>query len=216
MRKLRLSVPKFKPSRLLLIVGWLGLQGAQPLNLNGEWGQPQEFRQSNFQPSPQIHPSPQLTQALSCPDDLQSLIFLMLRDLPNYANRVIQRARDFDRSVDTYSYVLIAGRQEFAPLTLGPGVYTAPTAIDPEPPQQVFFTTLERQYQENRAVETQYYHWLFLTKTPEGWRLAMMFTRFGSPSGRRPPTPPRESSNGVIGQAVKLWLRDCRAGVIRP
>ena len=32
----------------------------------------------------------------------------------------------------------------------------------------------------------------------------------------RPPTPPRETSEGIIGQAVRLWLRDCRAGAIYP
>ncbi|GAB4196628.1 MAG: hypothetical protein Fur006_44290 [Coleofasciculaceae cyanobacterium] len=113
------------------------------------------------------------------------------------------------------SYVITAGRPEFEPLTLGPGQYTPPTAtVDLEPPKQVFFTTLERQYRGGKASSMQLYHWLFLSQTTEGWRVSMMFSRFGSSSGG-PPTPPQESSKGVVGQAVKLWLRDCRAGAIR-
>jgi hypothetical protein len=85
-----------------------------------------------------------------------------------------------------------------------------------EPPLQVFLTTLERQYLGGKAIESQHYHWLFLTQTPDGWRLAMMFSQIGSSLPGRSPTPPRESSNGIIGQAVNTWLRDCRAGAIRP
>jgi hypothetical protein len=45
--------------------------------------------------------------------------------------------------------------------------------------------------------------------------LVLIFSRIGSASEGRPPTPPRESGNGVIGQAVNLWLRDCRLGTLR-
>lgn len=139
----------------------------------------------------------------------------MLKDLPSYANRVMQRSRRLSRTTGSMSYVLVAGQPEFEPLTLGPGEYTPPTtATDLEPPKQVFFTTLERQYRDRKASYLQLYHWLFLTQTTEGWRVAMMFSRIGS-SSERPPTPPLESSKGVVGQAVKVWLRDCRAGAIR-
>ncbi len=152
----------------------------------------------------------------TCPADVETLTALLIRDLPSYANRVIQRSRNLHRTVDNFSYVLVAGNPEFEPLTLGPGQYTsAASTADLAPPQQVFLTTLERAYRGGRALESQHYHWLFLTQTPDGWRLVMMFSRIGSSSQGRPPTPPRESSNGVIGQAVSTWLRDCRAGTIR-
>lgn len=153
----------------------------------------------------------------SCPADVETLITFLLRDLPSYANRVTQRARRRSRSVEVYSYVILAGRPEFEPLTLGPGEYTqtAPES-NSEELQQVFFTTLERHYVGNKPVLLQQYHWLFLTKTNSGWRLAMIFSQTGLYSNERPPTAPRESSQGVIGQAIQIWLRDCRAGVIRP
>jgi hypothetical protein len=153
----------------------------------------------------------------SCPADVQTLVNLLLRDLPSYANRISQRARRRSRSVDLYSYMLLAGRPEFLPLTLGPGEYTpaAPVAGS-EDLQQVFITTLERQYVGNKPVELQHYHWLFFTKTQSGWRLAMMFSQIGGYPAQRPPSPPRDSSQGVVAQAIQLWLRDCRAGTIRP
>lgn len=159
----------------------------------------------------------QRTTPKTCPADIETLTSLLIRDLPSYANRVIQRARNLRSPVDNFSYVLVAGNPEFEPLTLGPGQYTsAASTADVVPPQQVFLTTLERKYRGDKAIESQHYHWLFLTQTPDGWRLVMMFSRIGSSSPGRPPTPPRESSNGVVGQAVSTWLRDCRAGAIRP
>jgi hypothetical protein len=157
-----------------------------------------------------------LAKSISCPTDLETLTALLLRDLPSYANRVIQQSRRLNRTATSSTYVLLAGRPEFEPLTLGPGEYTSPNAgADPEPPQQMFFTTLERQYLSGKASEIQLYHWLFLTRTSDGWRLAIMFSQIGSSAPNRPPTPPRESSKGIVGQAVSRWLRDCRAGAIR-
>lgn len=145
----------------------------------------------------------------SCQElDIETLTDRLLENLPGYANRVTLRDRHLN------SYVIIAGRPEFAPLTLGPGVYQPAPASDPEPPQQVFITTLERQYTAGKAVELQQFHWLFLTRTSSGWRLATMFSRTGTYPKEQPPTPPRESSNGVIGQAIHEWLRDCRAGTV--
>lgn len=141
---------------------------------------------------------------------------MLIKDLPSYANRVLSRIRRLNTKDYGFSYVLVAGNPEFEPLTLGPGQYTPPTSgADLESPQQVFLTTLERQYIGGKALESQHYHWLFLTQTPGGWRLAMMYSRIGSSLPGRPPTPPRESSKGVIGQAITIWLRDCRAGAIR-
>ncbi len=199
----------FKLSQFLFIAYWLGLQGALAAN-------------ENLLPIPSF---PHLlsadgsvsTPSSKCPADVKTLTSLLLRDLPNYANRVLRRARRLDRAtVDSFSYVIVAGNPEFEPLILGPGEYTPSiSASDLELPYQLFFTTLERQYVRGKAIESQHYHWLFLTQTPQGWRLAMMFSRIGSYLPERSPTPPRESSNGVVGQAVNIWLRDCRAGAIR-
>lgn len=159
---------------------------------------------------------PTVAQPNACPEDLETLTALLIRDVPSYANRVMQRSRRLSRRDEGFSYVLLAGRPEFIPLPLSPSNYSSITAtIDQSPPQQVFFTTLERQYISGKALESQLFHWLFLTKTAGGWRLALMFTQFGSSVPGRPPTPPQESSNGVVGQAVTTWLRDCRAGVIK-
>lgn len=154
-----------------------------------------------------------IAQSSSCQEqDVETLTTQLLKDLPSYANRASQRARRLNGKSDVYSYVLLAGRPEFAPLTLGPGAYTPPEpATDPQPPQQVFITTLERQYTDGKAVELQQFHWLFLTQTSSGWRLAMMFSRIGTYPGGEPPTPPRDSSDGVIAQGIRTWLRDCRA-----
>ncbi len=136
----------------------------------------------------------------------------MLDDLPSYANRVIQRARRRDRSLDLFSYVLLAGKPEFEPLPLTQNQYQP---ILKDAAKQVFFTTLERQYDDNKAVTMQHYHWLFLTQTTNGWRLAMVFSQLASLGKGDPPLPPQETSDGVVGQAVDLWLRDCRAGTLR-
>lgn len=159
---------------------------------------------------------PAHSQEISCPTNVETLAKKMLIDLPHYANRVIQRARKLDREVDTYSYVLIAGKPEFEPLELTPNQYSSVPPIEEiEPPEQIFFTTLERQYINNKVEKRQNYHWLFLSETEGGWRMSMVFSRFGSNDNERPPTPPQETSNSIIGQAVRLWLRDCRAGTIK-
>lgn len=158
---------------------------------------------------------PLAAQPNACPEDLETLTALLIRDVPSYANRVMQRSRRLSRRGEGFSYVLVGGRPEFTPLPLSPSSYSSITPTTDSSPQQVFFTTLERQYRSGKAVESQLFHWLFLTKTTGGWRLALMFTQFGSSVRGRPPTPPQESSNGVVGQAVTNWLRDCRAGVIK-
>jgi hypothetical protein len=149
----------------------------------------------------------------TCPEDVETLTAMLLRDLPSYANRVSQRARNRERSLDVSGYVLLAGRPEFEPLSFGPGEYT-PTALE-DTPTQVFFTTLERQYVSGEAVQFQHYHWLFLTQTESGWRFVLMLSQIGSPPDE-PPSPPTDTSNGVIGRAIQIWLRDCRSGDVQP
>lgn len=147
-----------------------------------------------------------------CPADLETLTTMLLRDLPSYANRVSQRARNRARSLDVFGYVLLAGRPEFDPLSLGPGEYTP--SLTEDDPEQVFFTTLERQYITGEAVQFQHYHWLFLTQSESDWRFVLMLSRIGSPPNE-PPSPPTDSSQGVIGRAIQLWLRDCRSGDVQ-
>lgn len=144
-----------------------------------------------------------------CPTQLDSLAESLLKDLPSYANRVRQRASRISPSVDISSYVVVAGRPEFEPLSLNVPK-NADIAPQDESVQQLFFTTLERQYSADQAFETQQYHWLFLTRSEGSWRLVTLFSRFGSPETKIPPTPPQETSNGIVGQAVRLWLQDCR------
>lgn len=148
----------------------------------------------------------------TCPTEVEPLVKLMLRDLPGYANRVSNRLKTTDAGLR--SYVVLAGRPEFEPLPLAPEPI-ADANDPPEKPQQVFITTLERQYQGNQFTSLQEYHWLFLAKTSEGWYLALSFTRTGGYPAKQPPTPPRDSSDGVIAQAIRRWLRDCRAGAVR-
>ncbi len=151
-----------------------------------------------------------------CPDDVETLSALLLRDLPSYANRVSQRAFTRIRTTDRPGYVLIAGRPEFEPLTLGPGLYQ-PALPDPEAGlEQIFFTTLNRQYTPRNAAQIQHFHWVFLVQTPSGWRLATMFSQLGRYPANQPTTPPRDSSQGVIAQAIRIWLRDCNTGNVVP
>lgn len=200
---------------------WLGIAGVitqltpvnaasrlNPALLEGLRNVPQVTPTRNEQLSP---------QSRQCPADVETLTALLLRDLPGYANRISQRARRRSQTDNLYSSVITAGRPEFEPLTLGPGQYTsADPAAAVEPPKQVFLTTLERQYTAGKAVELQLFHWLFLVYTDRGWQLAMMYSRIRpSPEGSLP-TPPLESSNGIIGQGVRTWLRDCHVGYIRP
>ncbi len=148
--------------------------------------------------------------------DLETLTTQLLQDLPSYTNRVTQRARRRSRSTDLYSYMLVAGRPEFTPLPLNLEEYSTHTLESAAPGvEQVFFTTLERQYIGKKAVELQEFHWLLLTKTKIGWRLVMMFSQIGAYPKQQTPSPPRDSSNGAIAQGIKAWLRDCQAGTVR-
>ncbi|NEO86416.1 MAG: hypothetical protein F6J87_19480 [Spirulina sp. SIO3F2] len=146
-----------------------------------------------------------LSEPISCPTEVESLTQRLLADLPSYANRVQQRSRTLE-STRSQTYVVLAGKAEFEPL---------PVYRDDPTTEQVFFTTLEQVFTEKGARSQQHFHWLFLTQTPNGWYMVTILTRFGSSNPSREPEPPREASNGVVGQAIQLWLRDCRAGTVR-
>ncbi|HEY9660034.1 MAG TPA: hypothetical protein V6C65_16375 [Allocoleopsis sp.] len=151
-----------------------------------------------------------------CPSDLDELVPLMLRDLPSYANRVSQRAYTTDirnGNNNIPGYVLLAGRPEYEPLQIASRGYIP---FAPNDTSQVFFTTLERQYTEGKSVNLQNFHWVFLTHTDTGWRFVISFSALNDDPANQPPTPPQDSSQGVIAQAIRLWLRDCAAGSIDP
>lgn len=144
--------------------------------------------------------------------DVEALMTKLLRDLPGYANRVSQRSRRLSRTTQTYSYMLMAGKPEFSPLSANilKDTGNRTKKSHDKNVKQVFFTTLERKYIEKKPIHSQQFHRLFLTKTKDGWHMVMMFTQTGSYPKIKPPTPPRDSSNSVVGQAIKTWLRDCR------
>jgi hypothetical protein len=148
----------------------------------------------------------------SCPDDVKDLTALLLKDLPAYSNRVIQRTQDLNQRAGIENYIITASEGEFESLNLPRLHYDQ---IDNQDPEQIFFTLLERQYINRQIVDIETYHWLFLTKTDSGWRTVIMFSRFGDSAENQPPAPPRETTDGIIGRGVQLWLRDCRAGTIR-
>ena len=147
-----------------------------------------------------------------CPDELSELVPLLLEDLPAYSNRVIQRTQDRNQAAGIENYIITASKAEYQPLKLPRLQYDS---ISDRDPQQVFFTVFERQYINGKTVEIETYHWLFLTQTDSGWRIVMLFSRFGNAADEKPPTPPRETTNGIIGRGVQLWLRDCRANAVR-
>lgn len=158
-----------------------------------------------------LAPFPVAARESQCPTELEALVESMLPELPGYINRELQRSRPTSVR-NASSYVLLAGRPEFEPLPPG----GARSAIDdrPENPEeevfQAFITTLERTYIQNDIVEFQGYHWIFLTPTPRGWHLVLMFSSWGSYPADGKTTPPQDSSNSAVGQAIRTWLRDCR------
>ncbi|MEH2214247.1 hypothetical protein [Nostoc sp.] len=155
-------------------------------------------------------------KSLCSEQNLETLTIQLLQKLPSYTNRASQRARRLSRSSQVYSYMLVAGRPEFTPLPLNLEEYSADASKSAASGvEQVFFTTLERQYIGKTVVELQEFHWLLLTKTQSGWQLVMMFSQAGSHSEQQPLSPPRDSSNGTVAQGVKAWLRDCEAGSLR-
>lgn len=144
---------------------------------------------------------------IACPIEIEPLITAMLPDLPGYANRAAVRER---LTRTQKSSVIMAGRPEFEPLPLNSDRKPDPTV------KQVFITTLEREIVGGKAVQLQQFHWLFLTRTQQGWQLPLMFTQIGTTQPGQPITPPRDSRDGAIGQGIQLWLRDCDQRGIRP
>ncbi|WP_308254980.1 hypothetical protein [Geminocystis sp. GBBB08] len=151
-----------------------------------------------------------------CGNNLEDLANLLVKDLPDYANRVIQRNRIHSHPLQFFPiYVITAGKTELESLPLSQTQYkNVMKSLSTDDVKQVFFTTLERQYSiNNRIIETQNFHWLILTKTPKNWKIVMVLTKLGYPDDSSEQnfisSPPLDTTEGIIGQAVKLWLRDC-------
>lgn len=143
-----------------------------------------------------------------CPQDLETLTNQLISDVPAYANRIYQSSRNLRSKYDHITYFVIAGKPEFTPLPLKIEKYSNKSSE--KDIYQVFFTTLERNYTGKKLTEIQQYHWLLLTKNPQGWDVMMLLTRYGGYPHKKPPTPPRDNTLGVVGQAVSIWLRDCQ------
>ncbi len=152
------------------------------------------------------------TSLATCPPTLEVLVDKMLPDLPAYTNRVIQRSRRIESL--PRGYVLLAGKPSFDPLPLSQRQFT-PAQTDTT--EQAFFTTLERHYNSSQATLQQNFYWAFFTPTSQGWQLSLLFSQLAAPYPGTGATPPRSAENGAVGQAIKLWLRDCRAeGLKKP
>lgn len=190
-------------------LAWILMGGALPWGGAGLTGAIPQAQVSAQSVSP-------LRPPMTCPQDVEVLTAGLLRDLPGYANRVARRTLGTIDEGSNFGTVLLAGRAEFEPIPLDTLAFDTSEAARDEV-QQVFFTTLERRYSGTEAIEFELYHWLFLVPAEEGWRLVFMFSRATvDETDLRPPTPRQESSDGIVGQAVQLWLRDCRAGAVYP
>lgn len=151
-----------------------------------------------------------------CPQELVDLANLMTSNISNYGNRVIQKSSVYSHKLDFLpTYIVTASEAEIK--AVSGNRFTSATNDIPDNVPQIFFTTLERQYpNKQRMIEAQNYHWLILTQTDSGWKLVMALTRFGYPQGDKwVISPPRDTTNSVIGQAVNLWLKDCQYGTLR-
>lgn len=162
-------------------------------------------------------PAAPLRSVAACPTQLELLISGLLRDLPTYANLVASRTLGSLNPTEwPFDTVVLVSSPDYEPIDLSDRTFRDLSGVDPAV-QQVFFTTLERQFVNSESVLLQHYHWLFLAPSERGWQMAFMYSSVGPyPAGRQPPSPPQESSHGIVGQAVGLWLRDCRAGSVAP
>ncbi|MEO1093524.1 MAG: hypothetical protein AAFX01_01325 [Cyanobacteria bacterium J06638_28] len=203
---------------ILLLGGWWGISSSLgAIAQSATDVETENLEAAETESSDRPEPAQYLRPRTACPRDVEILTAGLLRDLPGYANRVARRSLGLNEDIVGFGTVLVAGRAEFEPLDITPRTFSDPDINSQETIQQVFFTTLERQYSGTEVLNLEHYHWLFLTEAEDGWRLALMFSRVVvDDDSIRPPTPPRESSEGITGQAVRLWLRDCRAGAVYP
>jgi hypothetical protein len=147
-----------------------------------------------------------------CPERVDSLTNLLVRDLPSYGNRIVQKRRN--RTDKVYSSILTASVPDLQPIAIVSREY--PSRFPQAAPTQVFITTLENQYTGTKSAQLQQFHWLFLAKTQQGWRLVNIYSRTGGfPLADKLISPPIESSKTIIGEAVRIWLNDCYVGKVK-
>jgi hypothetical protein len=148
----------------------------------------------------------------TCPAELNRLSELLVRDLPSYTNRILQQRRK--RTDEFYSSMLTASAPDLRPIDNPSREY--PPRFPQTPPNQIFITTLERQYTGVRSAQLQQFHWLFLAKTRLGWRVVNIYSRTGgAPEAGSPVSPPIESSKTIVGEAIRVWLNDCYLGRVK-
>jgi hypothetical protein len=147
----------------------------------------------------------------TCPVKLADLTTALVRDLPSYTNRLIHQRRSLKDPV--YSSIVTASLPDLQSIDTISREY--PPRFPPSAPSQIFLSTLERQYTGIQSTQLQQFHWLLLAQTRIGWRLVNIYSRTSTfPRTNAPITPPTESSNTVIGEAVRIWLNDCYVGKI--
>lgn len=171
----------------------------------------------NSSPAPPSSPTSNegsiyLRPQTACPEDFETLSTLLVRDIPSYTNRILQSSVADIPTAYRPAYVITANYPERMPLDIKDQVYTTNPDGD-ESLHQLFFTTLERQYSGLDAASISHFHWLFLTPSDEGWDMVFIFSAIGD---NETVLPPRDSSQGSVGQAVQRWLRDCRVRAIAP
>ncbi|MEA5464020.1 hypothetical protein [Leptothoe sp. PORK10 BA2] len=149
----------------------------------------------------------------ACTEDFNTLSTLLLRDIPSYTNRILQSSVADIPTGYRPAYVITASQPEKVPLDITDRVYTTDPEVG-QPLKQLFFTTLERQYSGLNASSISHFHWLFLAPSEDGWEMVFMFSAIEAENGAQ--IPPRDSSQGSVGQAVQRWLVDCRANAIFP
>jgi hypothetical protein len=214
-----------------LVMGFLlnflntALSNGQAIQTSPAWGDSGSLAASATHQFRVLNPDPDHSQIsrrrspsaptgrYTCPTELAPLTSLLVRDLPGYLNRL--HVRMVRQKTGLRSYAIVASQPELKPLPASSEEYPDP---QDDSLQQAFFTVLERQYTGDRVSELQAFHWLFLTQSQTGWKLALLYSHYG-PFPLRPDaplTPVEETSQGLTAAAIRLWLRDCQAGSIKP
>jgi hypothetical protein len=121
-----------------------------------------------------------------CPDSFQNLANSITQDLPDYINRSYTKLGTEEKAV-------FASFPNINPLPLTSG------NVNLAAPHQFFFSMLTGRIGQPKTLVQPY--WLFISKTTNGWRLSMAFTRIGL-------SPPIDVSDGFIADATRTWLMD--------
>ncbi len=151
-----------------------------------------------------IKPTETPKKKSTCPensDNLEVLVTALMLDLPSYVNREIQRDRQPNEDYLKRN-IVIAGRPEFEHLPIDYKPFIQKDI------NQIFLTTLERQYRDSQVVELQQFHWLFLRQNQTQWELVNIFSIEESLLENIQPQP-EDSSNGVFARAIRAWLKRC-------